>query len=59
MTDHTWAANAADCAIARAHQHQWGTERYIAEFLTFEELIITEWRWLNHPCYAYAAAAAV
>jgi hypothetical protein len=57
MTDHTWAQGAADCAVARAWQHTWGTDRYQREFTTFGDLAVMAWRWENHPIYPPAIAA--
>jgi hypothetical protein len=51
MTDHTWAQGAADCAVARSHQHPFGSERQVTEFETFRDLIVMAWRFEHHPIY--------
>jgi hypothetical protein len=45
MTDHTWAQGAADCAVARSHQHPFGSERQVTEFETFRD----PWNWGASP----------
>ena len=49
MTNHDWADNAAQCAFARANQHDWGTPRYKREFETFVYLAALAWHWRKHP----------
>jgi hypothetical protein len=49
MTNHNWAAGAAQCAYRRANQHSWGTPRYQREFDTYSDLIVLDWRWQEHP----------
>jgi hypothetical protein len=56
MTNHTWAQGAANCAVARSHQHPFGSERQVAEFETFRDLIVMAWRFEHHPIYPAPAA---
>ena len=49
MANHDWADNSAQCAFGRANQHPWGTTAYQQEFDTFEDLIVLDWRWNEHP----------
>ena len=49
MANHQWADNSAQCAFRRANQHPWGTTAYQQEFRTFEDLIVLDWRWNEHP----------
>jgi len=51
MTNHDWADNAAQCAVARAHDAGFGSARYDREFQTFGDLIVMDWRWNEHPAH--------